>query len=149
MSVRHSSSSLGKFVGAKVDRRGGSRPSSQLSQDFLHASCAVCDSPCTSQRVGKSSLTYWQFLASSPFLCHDASSAQGGGEGSEPVSGEGSAGGAGSAGGEGSAGGSDAGGGVCAWIEASIRAALSIDLRDIFFLRLVAWCRVVQTPRVG
>ena len=36
---------------------------------------------------------------------------------------------------QGSAG-PEAGGGVCAWIEASIRAALSIDQRDIFLVCL-------------
>ena len=47
-------------------------------------------------------------------------------------------------GGEGSADGSEAGGGVCAWIEASTRAALSIDQRDIFLVSRP------QTPaRVG
>ena len=34
--------------------------------------------------------------------------------------------------------GPEAGGGVCAWIEASTRAALSIERRDIFFLPGVA-----------
>ena len=72
------------------------------------------------QRVGRSSLTHWQFLASSPFLCQVASSAQAGGEGTD---------GAGSDG-DGSAG-PEAGGGVCARIATSIRAALSIVRRDI------------------
>ena len=138
MSVRHSSSSDGVTVGAKVERRGGGSSDSQVSHVFLHASCAVCESPWTSHLVGRSSLTHWQFFASSPFLCQVTSSAQAGGEGSEPASGEGSAGGAGSAGGgEGSAG-PETGGGVCAWIEASIRAALSIVRRDIFFVCLVS-----------
>ena len=116
MSVRHSSSSDGVTVGAKVERRGGGSSDSQVSHVFLHASCAVLSSPWTSQRVGKSWLTHWQFFAVSSFLCHVASSAH--------------------AGGDGSAGGSEAGGGVCAWIEASIRAALSIDRRDIFLVCL-------------
>ena len=76
----------------------------------MHASCAVCESPCTSHLVGRSSLTHWQFFAVSSFLCQVESSAQ-------------ADGGAGSAG---SAGGSDTGGGVCALIDASIRAARSI-----------------------
>ena len=69
ISVRHSSSSDGVTVGAKVERRGGGSSDSQVSHVFLHASCAVSSSPWTSQRVGRSSLTHWQFLASSPFLC--------------------------------------------------------------------------------
>ena len=118
MSVRHSSSSDGVTVGAKVERRGGGSSDSQVSHVFLHASCAVFESPWTSQRVGRSSLTHWQFLASSSFLCQDASSAQADGDGSAAET----------------AGGSEAGGGVCARIEASTRAALSIDQRDIFLL---------------
>jgi len=119
MSVRHSSSSDGVTVGAKVERRGGGSSDSQVSHVFLHASCAVLSSPWTSQRVGRSSLTHWQFLVSSSFLCQVESSAQAGGDGSA---------------------GPEAGGGVCAWIEASIRAALSIDRRDISF------CSVSRFP---
>ena len=89
--------------------------------------------------MGKSSLTHWQFLASSPFLCQVASSAQAGGEGTDGAGspGDGSAGGAGSAGGEGSAG-PEAGGGVCARSATTRRAARRIERRDIFCLPGVA-----------
>jgi len=104
-------------VGANVDRRGGGRSASplstQLSQDFLQAACAVWASPFTAQRVGRSSLTHWQFFAVPPFLVHATSSMQSAGGDAGGDGAVGSAGGeAGGDGATGAAGGAAGGDGA-------------------------------------